>query len=218
MRPPHVSAFASGDATLLAAMAAIAPNGVRIGCRTIRDGDELHLLPEEARSIPSRHPTARRASGAARWIAHGLLADLGIDDVSILRSPSGAPVWPDGIAGSLAHDDEMAVAAVAPLSAFRSLGIDVEPAQPLPDDIFALVVTRADAIDAVDRDLAGRVAFSAKEAVYKAVYPLDRQILGYEDIVIDLGAGRARTSTGYQVRLACCVSPRIVALAYVREG
>ena len=196
-------------------MAAIAPRGVRIGCRLIREADEAHLLPEEARSIPARQPAMRRASGAARWIAHRLLADIGVDGVAILRTPSGAPAWPEGITGSLAHDDAMAVAAIAPVGLIRSLGIDVEPAQPLPDDILALVATPADRTDAADRHLAGRILFAAKEAAYKAAYPLDREVLGYEDITVDLNAGRATTTTGRRLSLAYCVAPRVVVLAFV---
>lgn len=194
-------------------MAAMAPMGVRVGCRLIRQGDEAHLLPDEARSLPARQPAMRRASGAARWIAHGLLAELGIDDFAVLRTSSGAPAWPDGMTGSLAHDDEMAVAAMAPLSRIGSLGIDVEPAIPLPPDILALVATAADKMDAADRHLAGRILFSAKEAVYKSVFPLDREVLGYEDITVDLSAGRAITSTGRRASLIYCVAPRIVVLA-----
>ncbi|UVK51710.1 4'-phosphopantetheinyl transferase superfamily protein [Mesorhizobium sp. AR02] len=211
-RPP------SPEAALAEAMAAIAPRNVRTGCRVIGDADEAHLLPEEARSIPARQPAMRRSSGAARWIAHRLLADIGISDVAIPRAPSGAPVWPDGIIGSLAHDDDMAVAAVAPVGRIVSLGIDVEPAQPLPDDIFAIVATGADRTGAADRRLAGRILFCAKEAVYKAAYPLDREILGYEDIAVDLDAGRATTKTGRKVRLAYCVAPRVVVLAFVDDA
>ena len=212
---PSSPESALAQTSLLQAMIAIAPRSVRIGCRVIRDGDEAHLLPEEARSIPARQPAMRRASGAARWIAHGLLANVGINDFAILRAPSGTPVWPDGITGSLAHDDEMAVAAVAHVIHIGSLGIDVEPAQPLPDDILALVATRADQADSADRHLAGRILFSAKEAVYKAVYPLDREILGYEDITVDLNAGHATVKTGRKVSLAYCVAPRVVVLAFV---
>jgi 4'-phosphopantetheinyl transferase EntD len=218
LTPPPSPEIALAQTSLLQAMVAIAPKSVRIGCRVIRDGDEASLLPEEARSIPARQPAMRRASGAARWIAHGLVAELGVNDVAILRAPSGAPVWPDGTTGSLAHDDEMAVAAVAPVGHVGSLGIDVEPAQPLPDDIFALVATPADQTDAADRHLAGRILFSAKEAVYKAVYPLDRQVLGYEDITVDLNAGHATTKTGRRVSLAYCVAPRVVVLAFVDRG
>jgi 4'-phosphopantetheinyl transferase EntD len=216
--PPDAGASLSAQATLLAAMVAMAPTGVRVGCRTIREGDENHLLPQEARSIPSRQPLMRQASGAARWIARGLLADMGLNGVAVLRASSGAPVWPPGIIGSLAHDDEMAVAAVAPVSHIASLGIDVEPAHPLPDDIFALVATGADRADPVNRHLAGRILFSAKEAVYKAVYPLDREVLGYEDIVVDLTTGAAMTKTGRKARVGYCVAPRVIALAFVDGG
>jgi len=215
MKPPSPDANSLAEKAQLQAMAAMIPSGVRIGCRLIREGDEAHLLPEEARSIPARQPAMRRASGAARWIAHGLLADIGFEDFAILRAPAGDPIWPDGITGSLAHDNEMAVAAVAPVSDIGSLGIDIEPARPLPDDLFALVATGADVADAVDRHLVGRILFSAKEAVYKAVFPLDRQILGYEDITVDLSQGFATTNTGRRARLAYCVAPRVVVLAFV---
>ncbi|WP_258052309.1 4'-phosphopantetheinyl transferase [Mesorhizobium sp. INR15] len=196
-------------------MSEMAPMGVRVGCRMIRQGDEAHLLPAEARSIAARQPAMRQASGAGRWIAHRLLAELGVDDVAVLRTPSGAPAWPDGITGSLAHDDEMAVAAVAPVGDIRTLGIDVEPALPLPDDIFALVATPADRTNPADRDLAGRILFSAKEAVYKAVYPLDGEVLGYEDITVDLNTGRATTKTGHRARFVYCAAPRVAVLAFV---
>ncbi|AZO53759.1 MULTISPECIES: 4'-phosphopantetheinyl transferase [unclassified Mesorhizobium] len=203
------------EIALARAMAAMAPAGVRTGCRIIREGDETHLLPEEARSISARQPAMRRASGAARWIAHRLLADIGFDGFALLRTPSGAPAWPEGITGSLAHDDDMAVAAVAPVAGVGSLGIDVEPALPLPDEISALVAMPADRTGATDRQLAGRILFAAKEAVYKAAYPLDREVLGYEDIAVNLETGHATTRTGRKARLAYCVAPRVVVLAFV---
>lgn len=203
------------EIALARAMAAMAPAGVRTGCRIIREGDETHLLSAEAGSIPARQPAMRRASGAARWIAHRLLADAGFDGFALLRTPSGAPAWPQGITGSLAHDDDMAVAAVAAVAGIGSLGIDVEPALPLPDEISALVAMPADRTGTADRQLAGRVLFAAKEAVYKAAYPLDREVLGYEDIVVDLETGHATTRTGRKARLAYCVAPRVAVLAFV---
>jgi len=69
-----------------------------------------------------------------------------------------------------------------------------------------------------DKPLAGRILFAAKEAVYKAVYPLDGEVLGYEDISVDLDAGHATTRTGHSVSLAYCVAPRVVVLAFVDRG
>lgn len=206
---------ATEEIALARAIAAMAPADIRTGCRPIREGDETHLLPDEARSMPARQPAMRRASGAARFLAHRLLADLGFSGFALLRTPSGAPAWPEGITGSLAHDDDMAVVAVAAIGDVGWLGIDVEPALPLPDDLLPIVATPADRTGAVEEHLAGRLLFAAKEAVYKATYPLDHQVLGYEDIAVDLGAGHATTRTGRSARLTWCVDPRIVVLALV---
>ena len=153
----------------------------------------------------------------SRAVSPDEFAAGGINDFALLRTPSGPPAWPEGIIGSLAHDDDMAVVAVTPVGHISSLGIDVEPAQPLPEDVFALVATPADRTDATDRHLAGRILFAAKEAVYKAVYPLDREVLGYEDITVDLNAGHATTKTGRKARLTYCVAPRVVVLAFVER-
>ena len=89
MTPPPSPEVALAQTSLLRAMAAIAPGSVRIGCRVIRDADEAHLLPEEARSLPARQPAMRCASGAARWIAHGLLAEFCVNDTAVLALMSG---------------------------------------------------------------------------------------------------------------------------------
>jgi 4'-phosphopantetheinyl transferase EntD len=214
--PAFAAAGPVREASLLRAMASAAPENVRIGCRVICEGDEAHLLPGEASSLRSRPAALLRASGAARWLAHGLMAGLGVHGHAVIRKPSGEPTWPEGLTGSLAHDDEMAVAAVARAHAFRSIGIDIEPALPLPGDVFALVATDADSMAGADRQLAGRVLFSVKEAVYKAVYPLDHEMLEFEDIAVDLSAGRAVTRTGRSADVSYCVDAHVVAFARVR--
>lgn len=209
----EASALAA-EAALATAMAGMGPPGVALACRRIRPDDENRLLPEEARSISARHPAARRASGAARWAARALFSAHDIADAVILRAASGEPLWPAGFSGSLAHDEQMAVAALA--AGIAALGVDVEPAEPLPQDIAAVVRTQGDVTDGVDPALAGRLLFSAKEAVYKASFPLDRQILGYEHIAIDVPNGRGVTSLGREARLYWRLAPRIVVLAVCR--
>lgn len=199
---------------LNAAMRAIAPKGIATACRVIRDGDETRLLGDEIATLPARNPVRRRASGAARIAARELLKEHGGGDFAILRGASGEPIWPSGILGSLAHDDDMAVTAVASSAVFLSVGIDVEPAIALPEDIAALVKQPGDRLPEGTGDT-DRILFCAKEAVYKAVYPLDRVILNYDDIIVDLQHGHARTTTGRNVRVVFCCAPKIVALAYL---
>lgn len=156
----------------------------------------------------------RRASGAARLAARALLAGQLGEAVAILRGPSGQPLWPDGVIGSLAHDEAMAVAAVARGSAIRALGIDVEPSLPLPDELLDLVVMPHDRIGDFEPSFGARLLFSAKEAVYKAAFPLDGRFLDYSDIAIDLPAGHATTRTGHRFQLWHLTFPRIVTLAF----
>jgi 4'-phosphopantetheinyl transferase EntD len=141
------------------------------------------------------------------------MTDLGYPTVAIGREHSGQPVWPGGMVGSLAHDHVMAVAAVASSPNAVSLGIDVEPAEPLPDDVVPVVMTTGDEAGPASRHLAGRILFAAKEAIYKAVHPLDGLILSYNDVVVSLTASCGRTQTGREARLYWCSSPRIVVLA-----
>ena len=201
------------EASLLSAMMSMAPPGIRLGCRTIRVGDEDLLLPEEQHAVTTRNLEARRASGAARHLARDLMAELGHPVVAIGRGRFGQPIWPAGVVGSLAHDRVMAAAAVVSGPANVSLGIDIEPAEPLPDDALPLVMTVGDELGTASRHLAGRILFAAKEAIYKAVHPLDGIILNHDDVVVSLTTSCGRPRAGPLFRLYWCISPRIVVLA-----
>lgn len=211
-----IGSFTELETSLCASIVSIAPTGAKIGCRLIRAGDDARLLTDEAFSIKARDLSRRRASGAARAIAHRLLAEFGLNDFAILRAASGAPIWPDTIVGSLAHDDEMAIAVVSSTADRNAIGIDIEPALPLPDDVLELVTTPQDKTNSIASILAGRILFAAKEAVYKAAYPHDQKILNYDDIAVDLTCGHARTATGRVFNLTFCIDPKIVVLVFDR--
>ena len=102
-----------------------------------------------------------------------------------IYSHSGASVdswqWPDGIKGSLAHDPEFAVAAVSADPRIASIGVDVEPAQALPEELTALVIGPADNAATLDARIAGKAVFAAKEAIYKATHPIDGLFLEFSD-------------------------------------
>jgi 4'-phosphopantetheinyl transferase EntD len=194
-------------------MDALCAPGVLIDHREITPGDETALLQEEAGSIDSSRLDRRRASGAARIVARQLLGRLGYASCAVPKGPSGEPQWPPGVVGSLAHDDQVAVAAVGLQRDVSAIGIDVEPAEPLPPEMLDLVATAREQ-QSIDADpLRGRTLFAAKEAVYKAAYPRDRMFLEFHDIAVDLSARKAETRNGRVFTLRYCVSPRIVVLA-----
>src|SRR5688572_14161086 len=189
----------TGGAThrsLQRALDTLAVPGLLIGYRVISPGDEDTLREAEAASISSTNPNVRRASGAARIVARGLLMRLGYPDAQVPKGAGGAPIWPAGVVGSLAHDEAVAVAAVGLRRDFASIGIDVEPAGALPADMLALVVTPRERRVIDDDPVRARLLFAAKEAVYKAIYPLDGVFLEFGDIEVDLATAIATTRMG----------------------
>ena len=153
-----------------------------IGYRFISAGDENALLPEEGPASLSSVVKVRRQSGTGRILARSLLARLGKSAAALPRGVSGAPVWPEGFVGSLAHDDEVAVAAVARSETMRSIGIDVEPRMPLPPELVDVVSTRRERMRYTHPILESRVLFCVKEAVFKALHPILGAFLDFHDI------------------------------------
>jgi 4'-phosphopantetheinyl transferase EntD len=124
-------------------------------------------------------------------------------------------MWPKGILGSLAHDSRVAVAAVSCSQDLDGIGIDVEPAESLSADLLELVTTPRERARIESDPFRGRLFFVAKEAAYKAVYPLDQTLLAHHDIEVDLTARRAIVRNGRVVRLRFGISKHLVALAFL---
>src|SRR3977135_880817 len=92
------------DPSLQSAIDALSFPGIMIGHRLISPGDEDALLPQEIPAFAASVAKVRRASGAARVVARHLLKRLGQPECALPRSMGGAPAWPAGVIGSLAHD------------------------------------------------------------------------------------------------------------------
>lgn len=145
----------------------------------------------------------RREFATGRALARELLGRLGAVDPVVPSAPDRSPSWPEGFVGSIAHTDRVCVVAVGRASDFGSVGIDVEPARPLESDLFATIATareleRVARLSPDIRGLAVRRLFTAKEAVYKCLYPLVGVFLDFHDVQVEFDAdGR---SFGAEVR------------------
>lgn len=203
------------DPVLEKAMISLAVPGILVGHRVIQPGDETALLETEIKTITSSAPEKRRASGAARIVGRLLLKQLGVEEGAIPKRVSGAPLWPDGVTGSFAHDNIVAVAAAGLRTNVGAVGIDVEPATMLPDEMFDLVTTPKERSQIALDPYRGRLFFAAKEAVYKTVHPIDGQFLDYPDIEVDLAAQKAVTKTGRTLEIRFCISTHLVVVAWL---
>ncbi len=155
----------------------------------------MAALPEEEPLIARAVAKRRNEFIAVRHCARIALAELGIPSVPILKGDRGEPRWPDGVVGSLTHCEGYRGAAVARRERVRSLGIDAEPHDVLPAGVLDAISLPAER--SAINDLPGslhwdRILFCAKEATYKAWFPLTHRWLGFEDahITFDLdGSG-----------------------------
>ena len=96
----------------------------------------------------------------------------------------------------------------------RGLGIDVEPAETLPDELLDLVTTSRERATINSDPYRGRLVFVAKEAVYKAVFPLDRCFLEHHEVEIDLINRKAILRDGRVIEVRYTISTHLVALAF----
>ncbi|MEA2352703.1 MAG: hypothetical protein QOJ14_1117 [Thermoleophilaceae bacterium] len=158
------------------------------------DSEEAFLFPEEEAIVARAVESRRRAFATARACARRALGALGLAPVAIPRSEGRAPLWPDGVVGSITHCDGYRAAAVARAREVTALGIDAEPNAPLRDGVLRLVASaeeRARLADLAAADPAiawDRLLFSAKESTYKAWFPLARRRLGFEDAELTIDA------------------------------
>ncbi len=148
------------------------------------DPERLHLLPEKLQSaVPKRQAEFL----AGRACAAQALVQFGRTDTAVPVGPDRAPVWPGGVVGSITHSAGFAAAMVAPDAACRGIGIDVErllteaEARPLmrqigTEDEWVLLT------DDLAPAPAFAVLFSAKEALYKAIYPSVRRFVGFTEV------------------------------------
>jgi enterobactin synthetase component D len=147
----------------------------------------LDVAPETS-GIPWRgrmgwSPQRVREFAAGRRCAAQALADAGSLSVDVGVGLHREPLWPPGFVGSITHSREFAFAAVGRGRDLASLGIDSEPV--LDEASFAEVASLA--FHAQERDrVAGRrdlatAVFSAKESLFKCVYPLARVFFDYLD-------------------------------------
>lgn len=178
-----------------------------------RDGRTPYPIPE---SLHSAAPRRLASFLAGRGVASAALYQAGFRDREqpIGRLASGAPQWPAGWVGSIAHTDSLCVAAVAESSIVSCLGIDCElmVSQKIASEVGKSIAPELTArrLDAAFADFpyALTAAFAAKESLYKALFPEVGAFFGFEAAEVesmDAEAGMLR------LRLTQALSPRLPA-------
>jgi 4'-phosphopantetheinyl transferase EntD len=144
------------------------------------------LYEEEAALVASATEKRRREFAAGRRGARRALAELGITDFPLLAGPDRAPLWPGAVVGSITHTEIGTGGYCGVAVAHRRLA---EPRLPLPLELWPRVLDLEEKRAALAADEPGvwaRLVFSAKEAIYKALYPLCHRFLDFSDVRVQL--------------------------------
>ena len=206
------------------------PEGVRVSSwdellASGRDEDAAieNLWPAEAEASETYAPRRRAEYASVRDCAREALRGEGIAPAAIVKGQRGAPIFPPNVVGAMTHTDGLRAAAIARHERFRSLGVDAEPHEGLPPGVLDAVSLPSER-EWVSAVLAGepelrvdKLLFSAKEATYKAWFPLTRRWLGFEDAELTFDTeDLERSDAGMRARGA--FSSRILITPDVIDG
>lgn len=159
-------------------------------CRFRSDGYRDDLFAAYAIAWPSQLDRAvvKRRSDylAGRICARRALVALGLGAVDVPIGPDREPVWPAGVIASISHAGDRAVCLASADPQVVGLGIDIEGRLPpgMAADIRNEVVDAAESA-AIETHFADPVqglatVFSAKESLFKALFPQVGEFFGFE--------------------------------------
>ena len=137
----------------------------------------------------------QKGFSSGRYCAHLAQELLGIEPQAIGRQ-GRMPIWPESCVGSITHSRELAAAITS--TAYAGVGIDLEHSGRVNEKHFATVFTaeERECLKDLDAD-AATVMFSAKEAGYKAIYPINGTYIGFQEARIRLDERSKKFSIEY---------------------
>jgi 4'-phosphopantetheinyl transferase EntD len=147
------------------------------------------LRVEEEEFVRTARAKRRREFSAGRACARAAMERLGVEAKPVPVGANRVPLWPSGLVGSITHCEGFCAAAATSERFAMGLGVDAEPAEPLPGDITDRVCTPAEldwiagASPPAGSDWA-RIVFSAKESVFKCHFPRAGRFFGFLDVEV----------------------------------
>ena len=190
--PPHVTlpfdvAFVEPHAFGVIAGVSLPP-----GKDPVDDDVLARLHPLESAVARSLRGYRQIEWAGARLAWHAAAERLGIARAALLSGHEREPLSPEGVSVSITHKRDLAIALVAD-AAHGSVGIDLESVTGAASNV-ASKILRPEELRAI-HDLtepaltaAILLRFAVKEATYKAIYPLVRRHVAYDEARVEVDA------------------------------
>lgn len=105
----------------------------------------------------------------------------------LLPGKKREPLWPDGLIGSISHSADRCLAVVSLDPAIKSLGLDIEKREGIKPGVRDLICSTEELSMLKEYEHnpeAWKLIFSAKESVYKALFPILQRWIGFSDATL----------------------------------
>lgn len=144
-----------------------------------------------------------------RLAAHRALIQAGFSAYWVISSGlKGEPIWPKGLLGSISHTEELALAVVTANKNILALGIDLElQKRKIPLKLKERICSKSEIAwcELEQENLRTLIIFSAKESIYKALYPLCNKFFGFKAVELSPLGGEQ-----FQAKLLVDLSPNLL--------
>lgn len=181
-----------------------------LGPVTVRVGElsaSVEALPLEEREVSRGFaPKRQREFATGRTLARRALAAMGQPEVAIPIGPHRAPVWPEGVVGSISHTSELCAVVLASRLDFSSVGLDLEHQDAADEETWSGILTASErqvveARPAEERRRLATLLLSAKECFHKLQNPLTKVMLDFLEVEIELSQADELEAGGFRVRV-----------------
>ena len=178
------------------------PDNISFFCGQQSSVVDSPLHPQEKAIAVEFGSEKRRAEFLlGRSCAHKALSKLKLETEPILRNrKTREPCWPETVCGSITHSEGWAAAAVGFANDISGIGIDLESLSRNVDykiSRHVCVESELKWLESMPQEQANlmlRIIFSAKESIFKCLYPVSKTYLYFKDAVITINENKKKFS------------------------
>jgi len=179
---------------LQSALQALLP--VKVGCavQQVASEAEAFQYADEGSHLANAAIARRNEFISGRRCARIALAHIGQASCALPADPDGLPIWPSATMGSITHSRGLCCAVAASADKMVYLGIDLEKTTRLSARAMERVVHPLEAATVGEDQALGSLLFSAKEAFYKAQFPVWGAQPNFKDLALQIHSNTQQLS------------------------
>jgi 4'-phosphopantetheinyl transferase EntD len=171
---------------LQTALQALLPLAVGCGVQQAASEVEAFEYEEEGSHLANAVLARRNEFIAGRRCARMALAQIGQVSCALPKNADGLPIWPAATMGSITHSRGLCCAVAASADKMMYLGVDLEKTNRLSARAMERVVHPLEAATVGENQALGSLLFSAKEAFYKAQFPVWGAQPNFKDLALQI--------------------------------